>query len=62
MAHLYVETSEGFISERYIVRLRANGDGGAWTVFFENADQVAEATASADAMREFWDKNEPIGR
>ena len=32
MAHLYVETSEGFISERYIVRLRANGDDGEWQV------------------------------
>jgi hypothetical protein len=59
---LYLETSEGFISERYIVRVRANADGGDWTIFFESGDQLGEATASANAMAEFWEKNDPIGR
>lgn len=62
MAHLYIETSVGFISERYIVRLAAKHGSAEWTIFFLNGDKVAEATASAEAAKEFLYKNDPIGR
>lgn len=62
MAHLYIETSAGFVSERYIVRLAAKPETTDWSIFFLDSNNVREATASAEAVNEFWAKNDLIGR
>ena len=62
MAHLYIETSAGFISERYIVRMAAMHGSDEWAIFFLDGEKCCEATASAQAAKEFWEKNDPIGR
>jgi len=62
LGHLYIETSSGFISERYIVRMTGKHVGGEWTVFFFDGEKCCEATASPEAAREFFEKNDPIGR
>ena len=62
MGRLYIETSAGFISESYIVRMAAKHESDEWAVFFLDGDKCCEATASARAAKEFWEKNDLIGR
>ena len=49
---ILIDTTHGFISHRYIIRIMSS-DGGGWTIFYQEGAQVRAAEAAEDKIAAF---------
>lgn len=49
---ILIDTTQGFISHRYVIRIMSS-DGGGWTIFYQEGAEVRAAEATEDKIAAF---------
>ena len=49
---ILIDTTHGFISHRYVIRITSR-DGGGWTIFYQEGAEVRAAEATEDKIGAF---------